>query len=308
MVLGGVLLWNRVLRGRVNDRTRELRNARDEAIRVTRAKDAFMASIGDRLRWPLQGMAEMQTAVCRTDLSAAQQAMVVASQQSSEQLLEVVNSLLDYVRLESGQLVVDRLPTRLRSVVDDVRAAAIRLMGTRDLRLSIVVADDLPTYVWIDPKRLHQVLVSVVSTGIRSSAGHAISLNVSLIARAGTRWLSFAITDHGGGLSPDVAARLLAPAGQGPTTDMVTEHGLGLSVASQLVTLMGGNITFHGTPGQGSGFLIQLPCDAAFAPLVGSPEQTAARPTRPPVNGVDLEHRIELRPPAISASWSTEPN
>ena len=306
LVLGGVLLWNRVLRRRVNERTRELRTARDEALHVTRAKDAFMASIGDRLRWPLQGMAEMQTALGRTDLSAAQQAMVVASQQTSEQLLEVVNSLLDYARLESGQLVVDRLPTRLRGVVDDVRAVAIRLMGTRDLRLSIAVADDLPTYVWIDPKRLHQVLVSVVSTSIRSAVGNEIRIDVSLVTRAGARWLSFAVSNSGGDLAPEVAARLLAPATQGPSPDMVTEHGLGLAVGSQLATLMGGSITFHGMPGQVTGFVVQLPCDAAFAPLFSSPDQATSRPTRQPATVVDLDHRMELRPSALSASWSTE--
>lgn len=309
LLIGGVLLWNRVLSRRVHERTRELRTARDEALRATRAKDAFMVSMSDHLRWPIQRVAETQAALRRTNLSAAQQAMVSASQQASEQLLDVVNSLVDHARLESGQLAVERIPTRLRNVVDDVRGAAMRLMGTRDVRLSVRVANELPTYVWIDPKRLRQVLVSVVATGIRTIDAAAIGLDVALVSRAGARWLASTMTFEGAVVEPDVASQFLPRSRHRSTPERVTAHGLGLSVASEFATLMGGTIAFDNRPGNGATFVVHVPCDAAFAPLADTPPDAAQRPsTGSDAMTFERNTGMELRQPVISGSWNTTLN
>lgn len=250
--------------------------ARDaaEAARATQA--AFLANISHELRTPLNGILGFAQILRRDEPLTERQARgLKLIEESGQHLLMLINDILDLARIDEARLelypVEVDLPAFLQVVCDVIRVKA------EEKRLNFVyeAAPDLPSAVFIDEKRLRQVLFNLLSNAIRFSDAGQVTLRARAVAPAAgstTGGLRFEVEDKGIGMNEAQLARLFQPFAQ------VAEQqrreggaGLGLAISRQLVRLMGGDIQVHSREGQGSVFAFEIQAPAPRAPVQALP-------------------------------------
>jgi PAS domain S-box-containing protein len=250
--------------------------ARDaaEAARATQA--AFLANISHELRTPLNGILGFAQILRRDEPLTERQARgLKLIEESGQHLLMLINDILDLARIDEARLelypVEVDLSAFLQVVCDIIRVKA------EEKRLSFVyeAAPDLPLAVFVDEKRLRQVLFNLLSNAIRFSDAGQVTLRARAVAPAAgstTGGLRFEVEDKGIGMNEAQLARLFQPFAQ------VAEQqrreggaGLGLAISRQLVHLMGGDIQVHSREGQGSVFAFEIQAPAPRAPVQALP-------------------------------------
>ena len=241
----------------------ELKVARDDALEANRVKDRFIANLNHEIRTPMNAMVAGAQLLDREHMGGEQRALLEAVQHSAEYLLQLVNDVLDYERLEAGELRLDAIEFSLRAMT----GSAIGMFGAqakaKQLSLSLDLVEGLPD-VWIgDPMRLRQVLCNLLSNSIKFTPAHGRV--VLRVARAsmpeGGPAVCFEVVDSGPGITADTQARLFQPYGQGDASiaRRFGGTGLGLSICKELLRLMKGSIDIESQPGAGSTFRVSVP-------------------------------------------------
>ncbi|HRT55893.1 MAG TPA: response regulator [Candidatus Paceibacterota bacterium] len=252
---------------------RELLAARVAAEASARAKSDFLASMSHEIRTPMNGIIAMAGLLRETPLNNEQQGYVETIYSSSESLLTIVNDILDYSRIESGRLELEQAPFDLRTCIED----ALDLMGVRaaekKLDLAYEIESGIPPCLVGDVTRLRQVLVNLLSNGVKFTHAGEVVLQVKVLAQPPTAagrapWhLQFSVRDTGIGIPVDRLARLFKSFSQADAS--TTRHyggtGLGLAICKRLVELMGGKIWVESVSQRGSTFHFILPLRAAPA-------------------------------------------
>jgi signal transduction histidine kinase len=240
-----------------------LADARRQAEESSRAKTAFLRHMSHELRTPLNGIIGMAALLRQTRLDADQQKLLASLAQSGEALLAVVDHLLDFSRLEAGEVRLERRPFTVRETVAEAAAPMAALARAKGIRLTCNVADDVPGQLVGDPGRLRTVLGCLVANAVKFTPSGEVSLRVvlELDEDDGLYHLGFSVRDTGDGIGLAERDRIFLPFEQGP--GQVGGVGLGLAIATRLAALMNGKITVDSTPGQGSTFLLRLPFETA---------------------------------------------
>ena len=245
-----------------------MREARDLAERLARARSAFLANMSHEIRTPMNAVLGFVELILDTELTQEQRRALELVRSSSEALLMILNDILDYSKIEADHLELEAIPFDVSKVVHATASLLAVRARERHLELLAEVTPEVPRAVRGDPTRLRQVLMNLIGNAIKfTEQGEVVVSVTTALAADDVVQLRFAIRDTGIGIAPEHLGSVFREFTQADST-MTRRYGgtgLGLAISQRLVRLMGGEITVTSEVGRGSEFSFTLPFPAEVA-------------------------------------------
>lgn len=254
----------------------DLAEARDASDIANRAKSDFLATMSHEIRTPMNGVLGMASLLKQTALDPGQQEFVDTIEQSGEALLCIINDVLDYSKMEAGQLDLDPTTFSVLEIIDNAVQLIRPKCEENGLALQSFVDPAIPDLVIGDAGRLRQILLNLLSNAAKFTKDGLVKIECLGPKTVGRDLeFQFAITDTGIGVSEEAQQHLFEVFSQADasTTRRFGGTGLGLSICRRLCNLMGGEISVNSTVGQGSTFSFNVSLKAAE----GVPAETPTR-------------------------------
>ena len=250
----------------VEQRTTELVEARDEAWAANRAKSTFLANMSHELRTPLNAILGYSTLVRGgLGLSEGQRKDLDIIRRSGEHLLDLIDEVLDFAKIDTGNIAVSTAAFDLCILVHEV----VDLMRLRAQAKSLAFffdrQDGCPCCIRSDAGKLRQVLVNLIGNAVKYTDQGSVTLKIRLspLDHSGRLLLNLEVLDTGTGIAPDDLERIFEPFVQVGDGGVPKGTGLGLSISRRLVESMGGRIRVESKLGEGSLFRVELPVEFA---------------------------------------------
>ncbi|OML11638.1 two component system sensor kinase [Yersinia pestis] len=246
---------------KVKERTLALAEAKRAAEQANRRKSDHLTTISHEIRTPLNGALGAVELLQNTPLDAGQMRLAETAHQCSLSLLAIINNLLDFSRIESGQMTLSLEKTALLPLLDQAMLTIHSQALSKSLALSTFISANIPLELELDTLRLRQILVNLLGNAVKFTPQGRIQLRV----RRQNQTLCFTVEDTGCGIDVQHQQTIFQPFMQ--TSDHEQGTGLGLAIADNLAKMMGGHLTVFSEPGQGSCFSLCLPFNAIPPPM-----------------------------------------
>jgi signal transduction histidine kinase/CheY-like chemotaxis protein len=270
-----VLSWVFILRKRVRHQTEVIRHQlqqtaelKEIAEAASRAKSEFLANMSHEIRTPMNGVMGMIELARNVGPSPEQTECLALASSSATALLTVINDILDFSKIEAGKLQLDAIDFRLRDCLEETLAAFALQASQKDIELVCDLSADIPAIVCGDPARLRQVLTNLLGNALKFTEKGEVCLMVARCSESGDdATLCFSVADTGIGIKPELQNLIFDAFSQADssTSRKYGGTGLGLTICSRLVNLMGGRMWVESTPGEGSRFHFTARMAAAAA-------------------------------------------
>ncbi|HLI14351.1 MAG TPA: CHASE domain-containing protein [Alphaproteobacteria bacterium] len=267
----------------VEERTAELRIARDTAEQATRARSDFLAVMSHEIRTPMNGVIGLADLLLESGLSSEQQRLGEKLRSSADHLLQIINDILDFAKLDADKMRFEEVRFELEQVVRSVIDIVAPQAHEKGLSLLSAIDPDLPHFFIGDPGRLRQILLNLVSNGVKFTKEGSVKIAVSGKESAvhGKAVLRFEVRDTGIGIPTTAIPSLFQEFAQvdGSISRRFGGTGLGLVISKKLVERMGGEIGAESEVGRGSVFhftVVLQPVADLAAPTELAPRAEAA--------------------------------
>lgn len=239
-----------------------LRKSKDEIEKTVKIKEQFLANMSHEIRTPLNAIIGFSEILRSSKLTPKQEEHALVITKSGENLMCIINDILDFTKIESGNVILEKVPINIRDILDNVKKMLQKNAYEKHIDIKILSDNDLPNCVFGDPVRLNQILLNLVGNSIKFTSNGYINISCSVRSKINNDFIiEFVIKDTGIGIPPDKIDLIFERFVQAEddTTRKFGGTGLGLSIVKNIVKLMEGEIFVESELGNGSQFTFVIP-------------------------------------------------